>query len=60
MTLLLKPEEAAAELRVSRATLFELLRTGEVESVRIGSSRRVPAEALARYVERLRDPAPAA
>lgn len=52
--LLLTPQEAARVLGISRATLYELLRAGAVESVRIGRSRRVPAAALAAYVDRLR------
>jgi excisionase family DNA binding protein len=52
--LLLKPEEAAIALGVSRSTLYELLAAGAVESVHIGKSRRVPLAALERYVERLR------
>jgi excisionase family DNA binding protein len=51
--LLLKPEEAATVLGVSRSTLYELLAAGAVESVHIGKSRRVPVAALERYVERL-------
>jgi excisionase family DNA binding protein len=51
--LLLKPEEAAMVLGVSRSTLYELLAAGAVESVHIGKSRRVPVTALERYVERL-------
>jgi excisionase family DNA binding protein len=53
--LLLTPAEAAAALRVGRSTLFELLRTGDVESVKIGHLRRVPVQALERYVARLRE-----
>lgn len=52
--LLLKPEAAAEELGVSRAQLFKMLARGEVESVNIGRSRRIPFEALEDYVARLR------
>lgn len=52
--ILLKPEEAAIALGVSRSTLYELLATGAVDSVHIGKSRRVPVAALERYVEQLR------
>ena len=52
--LLLKPEEAAALLGIGRSKLYELLAAGEIESVRIGSSRRVPMKGLHDYVERLR------
>ncbi len=53
--LLLRPEEAAEVLSIGRSRLYELLGSGELDSVRIGTSRRVPAEELVRYVERLRE-----
>lgn len=52
--LLYRPEDAAAALDISRAKFFQLLAAGEIESVQIGRSRRVPAEALVAYVQRLR------
>lgn len=52
--LLLRPEEGARALGVSRARLYELLASGEIESVRIGRSRRIPRQALEAFVERLR------
>lgn len=52
--LLLTPEESAETISVSRSKLYELLASGAIESVRIGKSRRIPAEALQAYVERLR------
>ena len=53
--LLLTPEQAAICLAICRTKLYQLLRTGDLESVRIGSSRRIPAAALAEYVQRLRN-----
>jgi excisionase family DNA binding protein len=53
--LLLTPEQAAASLAIGRTTVYELLRNGALESVRIGSSRRVPIAALDEYVQRLRN-----
>lgn len=53
-TMLLTPEAAAYQLSISRTALFSLLKAGELESVKIGASRRIPREALARYVEQLR------
>jgi excisionase family DNA binding protein len=53
--LLLRPEEAAEVLSIGRSRLYELLGRGELASVRIGTSRRVPAEELVRYVDRLRE-----
>jgi excisionase family DNA binding protein len=52
--LLLRPEEAAELLGIGRSKLYDLLATGEVESVHIGSCRRIPVEGLHRYVARLR------
>jgi excisionase family DNA binding protein len=52
--LLLSVREAAEIIAVGRSTMYELLRAGEVESVRIGRCRRVPHSALVAYVERLR------
>lgn len=46
--------EAAAALRISRTKLYELLDSQEIESIHIGRSRKIPAEALRMYVERLR------
>ena len=54
-TLLLKPEEAAAELRLSRATLYELLGSGRLASVTIGRARRIPRTALCEFIGRLAD-----
>lgn len=52
--LLLTAEQAAASLSICRTKVYELLRNGELESVRIGASRRIPSAALAEYVEQLR------
>ncbi len=54
MSLLYKPEAAAAQLGIGRSKLFELIAAGEIETVQIGRSRRVPAESLTAYVARLR------
>ncbi|MET8982064.1 excisionase family DNA-binding protein [Streptomyces sp. NPDC004539] len=51
---LLKVEEAARRLRIGRTLCFELIRTGELESVMVGRLRRVPADAPAAYAARLR------
>lgn len=52
--LLLRPEEAADVLGIGRSKLYELLAAGVIESVQIGSSRRVPVEGLHDFVQRLR------
>jgi excisionase family DNA binding protein len=50
---LLRPQEAAEALGVSRTTVFELIRSGALRSVKIGAARRVSATALAEYVAAL-------
>ena len=52
--LLLTAEQAATSLAICRTKVYELLRNGQLESIRIGGSRRIPSSALAEFVERLR------
>jgi excisionase family DNA binding protein len=47
-------EQAAERLGVGRTLMYSLISSGAVESVTIGRLRRVPADALVRYVEGLR------
>jgi excisionase family DNA binding protein len=49
--ILLRPEEAAQRLGVSRSVVYELIAEGRIESIRIGKSRRIPVEALLAFVE---------
>lgn len=51
--LLLRPEEAAELLSIGRSKVYELIGTGELVSVRIGASRRIPTQALAEFVQQL-------
>ncbi|HJQ76485.1 MAG TPA: helix-turn-helix domain-containing protein [Acidimicrobiia bacterium] len=51
--LLLRPEEAAELLSIGRSKVYELIGTGELRSVRIGVSRRIPADALLDFVAQL-------
>lgn len=53
--LLLTPTEAAEALGIGRSKLYELMRAGLVESVLIGTARRVPEDALHAYVQQLRE-----
>ncbi|MCA1696322.1 MAG: helix-turn-helix domain-containing protein [Actinobacteria bacterium] len=46
-------EEAAGWLSVGRTTVYALLKDGQINSVRIGRLRRIPAEALTAYTARL-------
>jgi excisionase family DNA binding protein len=52
VTLMLTPEEAALALRVGRSKVYDLMRAGELRSVKIGS-RRISVNALAEYVAAL-------
>ncbi len=49
--LLLKPAEAMEQLGVGRSRIYEMLACGELPSIRIGRSIRIPADALRRWVE---------
>jgi excisionase family DNA binding protein len=48
--LLLRPEEVASALGIGRTRVFELMRVGELRSVKIGKSRRIPTDAVREYV----------
>lgn len=48
--LLLRVEEVASALALGRSKVYELIASGELPSLTIGAARRVPAEALRRYV----------
>jgi excisionase family DNA binding protein len=52
--LLLTPTEAANALGIGRSKVYELMQTGQLQSVHIGACRRVPTEALTASLERLR------
>ena len=49
--LLLRPDEVAAILGLSRSTIYELLRAGELPTVHIGRAARIPARDLQRWIE---------
>ena len=51
---LMTVEEAARRLRIGRSTAYALIQTGQIESIKIGASRRVPAAALSTFVDQLR------
>lgn len=52
--LLCRPEEAAELLGIGRSKFYELMAEGVIDSVRIGTCRRIPLAALEEFVERLR------
>mgnify|MGYP006280957955 FL=1 len=47
-------QEAHELLNISRATFYSLLSSREIETVKVGSRRLVPAEAIEEFVSRLR------
>ena len=51
--LLLRVSEAAELLSVARSKAYVMVQSGELPSVRLGKSLRVPAAALTAFVERL-------
>ncbi|MEU8631392.1 helix-turn-helix domain-containing protein [Amycolatopsis sp. NPDC048633] len=50
---LLTVEAAAEQLSIGRTTMYALIKAGEITTVRIGHLRRIPAAALAAYVDQL-------
>jgi excisionase family DNA binding protein len=52
--LVLTIEQAAQRLGIGRTLMYALVTSGEIESVTIGRLRRIPAECITEYVNRLR------
>jgi excisionase family DNA binding protein len=50
--LLLRPTEAATALGIGRSKAYELLRSGDLPSVRVGRAVRVPIEGLRDWIAR--------
>lgn len=46
-------EEVARALRIGRTKVFDLIKSGELASVKIGGSRRIPASSVHEYLSRL-------
>jgi excisionase family DNA binding protein len=59
-SLLLTPEEAATLLRVGRATVYALMKAGDLRPVHVGRSCRVARAELERYIRMLQNPPQAA
>jgi excisionase family DNA binding protein len=49
---LLTIKEASDRLGLSRSTVYPLVMTGQVQSVKIGRARRIPVSAIDEFVER--------
>jgi excisionase family DNA binding protein len=52
---LLTVDEVAAKLRVSAPTVWRRIYSGDIESVKVGRSRRIPPAAVAAYIRGLRE-----
>ncbi len=46
LPLLMTAREAGAVLRIGRSKVYELIRSGELRSIRIGSQIRIPKDAI--------------
>lgn len=51
--LLVTPREAAALLGIGHSKLYLLMQNGELESLKIGSCRRIPMTSIQALVKRL-------
>ena len=49
--LLLRPREAAEAIGLARSTTYALIRSGEIPSIIVGRSVRVPVESLRQWIE---------
>ena len=52
LLLLLRPVEAAEAIGIGRSKVYELLASGELPSIRIGNSVRVPIDKLREWIDR--------
>jgi len=52
--LLYSVREAAGIVGVGKSKMWELVARGEIESIKVDALRKIPADALTAYVERLR------
>ena len=49
--------EACAHLRISKWTLYRLMMSGKLTSVKIGSRRLIPARAITKFIQQLEEEA---
>jgi excisionase family DNA binding protein len=52
---LLTAEEVAKALNVGRCTVYDLIRTGQLRSFKIGKLRRIPVDAVHEFARRMLD-----
>lgn len=51
--IMFNPRDTAKILSISRSQVYQLLRSGELESVQIRRSRRISQDQLIRYINKL-------
>ena len=56
--LLVSPDEAADRLSITRRRVFELIKRGELRSVKLGKRRLISLDALREFVARLEEGQP--
>jgi len=49
--LLLTVDEACESLHLSRPVVYQLINSGRLRSIKIGTARRIPIDALRSYVQ---------
>ncbi len=47
-------DEVARRLKLARSRVYTLIMAGEIESIKIGKSRRITPQALARFIGKLK------
>jgi len=50
--ILLTVEEAAERMRMGRTLIYSLIKSGAIESIKVGRLRRIAPESLREYVSR--------
>lgn len=55
LPLTLTVAETAEQLRISRRTVFALIDRGQLQSIKVGRTRRIPRHALLDYLRTLED-----
>lgn len=55
MQMLLTVDEASRLLGIGKTRLYELMRSGDIPSLRVGKSRRIPVREVEAWIERLLD-----
>ncbi len=51
--LLLRVDEAGRQLNLGRTVMYELIRSGQLRSVKVGKLRLIPRSALVEFIETL-------